>query len=907
MNKKKIATIVSLSLASVAGLVSCGGGASSDPTWTYNTYLSTSPTNWNVHNWQTNDESYITSFTEMGLYDTILNDAKDGYKFVPEMAADFPASVDPTTLTDAEIEKYFFAQGNASKGMVWDINLNQKAVWEDGTAIKAKDYVDSMERQLSPLYVNFRADSYYNGNLVLCNAENYYKQGRQTIEPAYTYIDGTTGKVPDDTGFWFINLGKYTPYVASVFSGTDTDTTFYTVLNNRSTKGSDALELAAQRITAGVAYYLWKFVDHTGKDDASDWANVTKPGDVKDKMFKNQADIDISLFDDKEVKTVKNVNDSSWTDANIVTYTRADLKADLYTVVSTLGRGGNTSKTWAWEYPLFTYITHEANPAITMDDVGIKATGDYSLRLYLSKSITSLNLKFALSGNWLVNVALYDKLTKTLQTGSKATTYATNDTANYMSYGPYKLTHFEAGKKIVIERNPKWYGYSDGNHVGQYKMTGINTTIIKDHTTAMGEFEKGNLDDIDLTVDDMPSYGGSGRRSTTYESYTQKISFNSDRAKLLARQSGSDNKTAMANKNFREGLSLALDRNDFAAKATSGSKGFTGLLNDLYLANVSTGESYRSTTQGKSVYNAVYGTLGGATPDEAKALPESSTGYNKTLAAYYVAKGLEEELASSESGHLASGNTIAIEFRVYDDTSSVTKNMYNFINKAWTSILDEAKKTMVADGKLANTDALSLKITMVKDEDYYTTAQNGGYDMIFSTWGGAAIDPYGLMQVYCDKTFTSTCEYGFKGHQDTVNLEIDMNGDGKIDADTENKSFHAWFKYMTETLNEGQYGDELTSTDPDYQAWLTVHTEKLNVLAGLEAGILNRFEAIPLVARGTSSLLGFKVENATKTYVSLIGYGGIRFMSFNYNDSEWSAFVSKNGNNLSELYKAYQD
>ena len=131
----------------------------------------------------------------------------------------------------------------------------------------------------------------------------------------------------------------------------------------------------------------------------------------------------------------------------------------------------------------------------------------------------------------------------------------------------------------------------------------------------------------------------------------------------------------MANKDFREGLSLALDRNDFAAKATSGSKGFTGLLNDLYLANVSTGESYRSTEQGKSVYNAVYGTLGGATPDEAKALPESSTGYNKTLAAYYVAKGLEDELASSESGHLASGNTIAIEFRVYDDTSSVTKNM----------------------------------------------------------------------------------------------------------------------------------------------------------------------------------------------------------------------------------------
>jgi len=909
MKNRKAKAYIVLSLAAVVGLISCGKATAADPTWTYNTYLSTSPTNWNVHNWQTSDESYITSFTEIGLYDTILNSTKNGYQFVTEMASQFPVAVDPTALTDQENETYFADKGNASKGMVWDINLNQKATWQDGTAIKAQDYVDSMERQLSPKYVNFRADSYYNGNLVLANAENYYKQGRQTIEPAYTYIDGTTGKVPDDTGYWYINLGKYTPYVASVFSGTDTDTTFYTVLNNRSTKGSDALELAAQRITAGVAYYLWKFVDHTGKDGASDWANVTKPSDVKSTMFKNQPDIELAEFNDKEVYTVKNLGNSTWGEAsgNMVAYSRDALKADLLTVVSGLGRGGNTSKSFAWEYPLFTKITHEVTTPITMADVGIKATSDYSFRLYLGKSITSLNLKFALSGNWLVNVPLYDKLTKTLPTGSKATTYATNDVANYMSYGPYKLTHFEAGKKIVIERNDKWYGYSDGNHAGQFKMTGINTTIIKDHATAMSEFEKGNLDDIDLTVSDMKNYGGSGRRSTTYESYTQKISFNSDRAKLLSRQSGTDNKTVLANTDFREGLSLALDRNDFAAKATSGSKGFTGLLNDLYLANVATGESYRSTAQGKSVYNAVYGKLGGTTIEENKALAESSTGYNKTLAARYVAKGLETELASGDSGHLASGNTIAIEFRVYDDSSEVTRGMYNFINTAWTSILDDAKKIMVADGKLTNTDALSLKITMVKDEDYYTTASNGGYDMIFSTWGGAAIDPYGLMQVYCEKTFASTCEFGFKGKQDTINLDIDVNGDGKIDADTETKSFDAWFKYMTTDLNEGQYGDELTTTDPNYAAWLAMHTKKLNVLAGLEAGILNRFEAIPLVARGTSSLLGFKVENATKTYVSLIGYGGIRFMSFNYNDAEWAKFVSENGNNLSALYKAYQD
>ena len=41
--------------------------------YTYNTYLETNPKTWNVHTWETNDESYVTSFTEIGLFDCFLN------------------------------------------------------------------------------------------------------------------------------------------------------------------------------------------------------------------------------------------------------------------------------------------------------------------------------------------------------------------------------------------------------------------------------------------------------------------------------------------------------------------------------------------------------------------------------------------------------------------------------------------------------------------------------------------------------------------------------------------------------------------------------------------------------------------------------------------------------------------
>ena len=906
------------SIASILSLAGCSGSTGSSATYTYNTYLATSPNNWNVHNWQTSDESYITSFTEIGLYDVILNANKNGYEFVPEMAADMPKAIDPADITDAEMDTYYSSIGNLTDNMVWDIPLNQAAVWEDGTKITADDYIKSMELQLDPDYANYRADSYYDGNMILVNAENFYKQGRQTIEPYYGNFDSNTGNVPNDSGFYFLNLGKYTPYVNTVFNNADETTNFYSILNQvGSTYG---VQLECERIIVGYSYYLWKISDHKGSSVASSWESVKDPTQVSSTMISNDAvDIDIEDFDtgftdfqgfQDTIKTIKALN-IGWEEGNIEEYSLDALKSDLRKVVSAVGRNkGATSKNWAWKLPLFTYLyTYEGEP-LTMDDVGIKKINDYTIRLYLTKAITELNLKFALTGNWLVKTDLYERLSTTLATGSKATTYASNSASNYMSYGPYRLSYFEAGKQIIIVRNENWYGYKDGKHEGQFQMDEIDTHIYTDHTTALQEFMAGRLDDIDLTVSDFRTYGTSGRCTTTYESYTQKISFNSDYEKLKSRQQGNDNKTILSNKDFRKGLSLAIDRNQFASQATSGSKGFTGLLNDLYLANNSTGESYRSTAQGKSVYGKVYGHLGGEVIDEVggAALAENAVGYNNALAIQYIAKGLKEELQSSVEGHLVAGNTINIEFRVYDDSAENTVAAYNFITKTWSDAITSAIGLLKDRNDLNDSETLGFKISMVKDQDYYTTAQNGGYDMIFSIWGGAAVNPYGLMEVYCDNTHTSCCEYGFKGHQAETYLDIDANGDGNIDVTNEHRSFHDWYTAMNsgDEFSEAVYGDGLQPGDENYEAWYEVHNKKLNVLAGLEAGILSRFEAVPLVARGTSSLLGFKVENATDTYVSLVGYGGIRFMTFNYTNEQWSSFCAENNNSLSNLYRSYQ-
>ena len=122
-------------------------------------------------------------------------------------------------------------------------------------------------------------------------------------------------------------------------------------------------------------------------------------------------------------------------------------------------------------------------------------------------------LKFSLASNWLVKVDLYDSLIVETSAGLVSTKYATPDEGvkGYMSYGPYKLTKMEAGKSFLIEKNDKWYGYTDGKHDKQYQMDAVYTRIITDHNTALQEFEAGRLDDFGLNRNDMKKYGNSSR------------------------------------------------------------------------------------------------------------------------------------------------------------------------------------------------------------------------------------------------------------------------------------------------------------------------------------------------------------------------------------------------------------
>ncbi len=163
------ATALGAFVAAVCILGGCGKREGEAGEYTYRDVYETPPSTWNPHTYRTNDDAYVNGYTTLGLYEFFFTDGYNGYEVRPEMAAAEPKDV---TLEYKSVAKWEIP-ADADGGYAYEISLNPLATWEDGTLINADTYVYSMERLLSPDLLNYRASTYYTGNLVLKNAEKY--------------------------------------------------------------------------------------------------------------------------------------------------------------------------------------------------------------------------------------------------------------------------------------------------------------------------------------------------------------------------------------------------------------------------------------------------------------------------------------------------------------------------------------------------------------------------------------------------------------------------------------------------------------------------------------------------------------------------------------------------------------
>ena len=512
----------------------------------------------------------------------------------------------------------------------------------------------------------------------------------------------------------------------------------------------------------------------------------------------------------------------------------------------------------------------------SFDNVGIFKTGDYEIVFVTTSPVASPDyyVPYNLSSTYLVYEDLWESCKTYFNSNGDQVDADSDDiasiTTNYgtsaettMSFGPYRLDYFELDKQITFTRNDNWFGYKDGKHTGMYQADNISCQVIAEQSTALLAFLNGEIDNVSLVASDMSTYGSSDYIRYTPQSYTTKLTFNTDLAKTTGRGT-----QILTNLNFRKAFSYAIDRNTFAAAYTSaGTAGF-GMLNNLYVYDPYTGATYRDSEGAKEALCNLYGMTWGEDGDyeDLDEAYEAITGYDITYAQSLMQQAYDECTAD---GLYDGESSVEIELRVYQ-SDDVYVQMFNYLN----SCLQAACEGTGFEGKV------SMK--MVVDADYYETNYSGGADMIFTTWGGATYSPWTVLyECYCDASDGSgqQMEYGFD--TSAINVVID------VDGATFTQPLQTWALWA-----DGDVNTVLTSDDGsvtlDAFADYSYDTEA-EIYGKLEYALLSYYTTTPLYYRNSGSLVSQKGDYAVTQYIDLVEFGGIEYYTFDYDDTEWEA------------------
>lgn len=715
---------------------------------TYRSYLTSTPYTLNRHDTTVADGADITNYTEIGFYTYRANEAKDGFEFITEMAAEFPVDVTAKYAGNAT----YGVPADAKEWYAYSVKLNPNAKWEDGTPITADDYIYSYSELLNPVMKNVRASELYTGDLSLANAEAYYKQGK-----VYEDVAGND-RVKD------IPQDKY----------------LVTMTEKVVFFGAPASEYYAQEARKPM---------FNSKDGRNLYELYSKERymPVTDQVIKDLTEIAVNFGD---------TNPEAWKEFCVV---------------------------------------EMENPAVDFANVGIKKVNDYELEFILSSPTKPFFMKYTLTTPWLVHKDTYESNKTDIGGGVIKTSFG-NDNTKYVSFGPYKITEYIKDKLVVLSMNENWYGWTDGNHEYLSNFEKIRYDIIPEHETAFQMFLKGQLDVV--TINNKTEYAASDYLISMPNVYTYNMNFHVNKENLKGFETPGINKTMIAYKDFRQAFSLGINRTNFAKARGPLIKPFSGMLNETYITDPDTGQSYRDSQYGKQVLIDVYGGT------------DIDSGYDLAKARELLMKAYEEAKAN---GDYKDGDIITLDYPTTSETES-RKLLYSTIEN---SFADMAKGTPL-EGK--------LKVVSLITDKWNEKMRTGEAQICLSGGGGGAMDPYGLMEF----NIRPGSNYGI----DYEKIDLTINVDGKDIT----KNLYAWVVALT----TGEYkviDNEIRSM----------------ILSKVETRVLQEFASLPIQSSSTDSLLSMRAKKQLNKYIPMVRLGETYI---EMTDAEWDAWVAQQGGEL---------
>lgn len=789
-----------------------GTGWEDPKMYTMREYTAQMPSQWctilssdNVNN---SMESYFTS----AFYEFNYKFDADG-KIVPgAYTVEYSASTKLEDVTKKYAGKYGLA-ADAEKGQAFAMTLRKDLTWDDGTPIKAADFVYTMSQQLSPKYLFATASNYYSGNYVIHNAQNYVKQGQSG---------------------WFsaVDVAAYGASISS-FEG---------------------LYFDAKNVKAFESIFKT--------------ADMTKLTELKSYFVSNG----VNVFDE----LVQYAGDK-----------RTPLTQELFDKIKGLfaADGGLNSSVsgWGWadeEIGYFTVVNY-TYPAMDFSEVGyFVGENEYELVMVIDGTLNPLDAEgnltyeagYYFSGWPLVKRDLWERCEDQSKT-PYANSYCTTQEKS-ASWGPYKLTYYQDQKTYTVSRNDKWFGYGLPQYANQYQTDAIVTEKIEEWDTAWLAFQKGNLDGIGMNVKIAADYRTSKRAYFTPETWTFDLNIQSNANSRTDKR----NNLLLNYADFRKAISLSLDRDDYCAKNNPSSQAALGLLNSMYYYDVENGKVYRESIQAKEAILNAYGAtknedgswkVGETTYTDIEEALDATTGYNLTLARQLVENAVAQAKAD---GKYSDGEEIILTYGI-ETQSANTDRVKNWFQAAF----DNMTKGTSIEGKI------KIEYFMFSSATWSEQFADGEYDLCFGAWGNAPFNPAYLL---CETQISDENRYAVKWDPKTVSVTVKATPDDKHEDGIYTYNLEQW-----RLILQGKDGCPVNFKNFPME-------DQLAALGAVETAILKEYYSIPVYSRYSASLMGYKVDYVSYEYNTFMGYGGIRYMTFNYDDTAWAEFVASNNNIL---------
>lgn len=736
-------------------------------------------------------ESYMTS----AFYEFNYKFDANG-KIVPgAYTVEYSAATKLEDVTKKYAGKYGLA-ADAKKGQAFAMTLRNDLKWNDGTPIKAADFVYTMTQQLSPKYLFDTASNYYSGNYVIHNAENYVKQGQKGMFPAYS--------------------------VMKEYNVADDAKLIYSTTNSR----------------------------------------------VAEKGFTPEVIVEEFGIEGMTVEKINALNGKSL----------ADIKKDA-----------TLNETWeallgAWKTDpneeLDFFETEYEFPAMDFSEVGyFVGDNEYELVMVIDGTLKPLdeegNLTYEAGyyfSNWpLVKKDLWEKCEDTTKT-PYANSYCTS-LEKSASWGPYKLTNYQDDKTYTVSRNDKWFGYGLPQYAKQYQTDTIITNKIPEWDTAWLSFQNGDLDSISMDVKIASDYRTSRQAFFTPDTATGCLNLQS----LAISHTDKRNNLLLNYADFRKAISLALNRDDYCAKNRPSSQAALGLLNSMYYNDVENGKVYRDSVQAKEAILSAYGAekveggwkVGTVVYKDIDEAVDAMTGYNVTLARQLMTSAYNKAKAD---GNYRDGEKIILTFGVSEITANTdrTKNWFQ-------AAFDDATKGTALEGKI------SIEYFIFSDKTWSDQFKKGEYDLCFGAWANAPFNPSYLL---CETQINKAVRWAQEWDPTKVSVTVKATPDADHKDGVYTYNLEQW-----RLILQGKEGCPVNFKNFSME-------DQLTALGAVEAAILKEYYSVPVFSLYSANLMGYKTDYVTYEYNTFMGYGGIRYMSYNFDDTEWAAFVSEKGGTL---------